>query len=262
MRFGMSHGPHIFRAPENDQGSDPGDDLDEDFSLDPPDDDEPEPDDDQDDLDTDLDDADADADDDEPPARQSRGESRQARLARERNELRERLDRQERELAELRASQRPQTPAETPEQRQQRLANMEPWERTEYLRQESERSLSQRLQQIEFQSQDSRDQLSYDSLAARHPVADKLRDKVEAKLADLRKGGFNAPRRLILEQILGEQQLSNAGRATNRAKKAADGNRDRQAARAPSGRGDAEAGDRRASSTSAAREKRLGNISI
>lgn len=257
MRFGMLRGPQILRAPENDLGSDP-DDLDDELSLDEPtDDDDPEPED-EDDLDPDQDTED-DVDDDDPPARQSRGESRQAKLARERNELKERLDRQERELADLRAAQRPQTagPVETPQQRQERLANMEPWERTEYLRQESEQAIAQRLANIEFQTQDSRDQLAYDALAARHPVADKLRKDVDAKLADLRKGGFNAPRKLILEQILGERQLSNAGRATNRAKKAADANRDRQGARPPAGRGDAEVGDRRQSSSQAARNKRV-----
>lgn len=262
MRFWMASGPSITRAPENDDGA--IDDLDEeDFSLDPPEDDLEDDEPPEDDLDEDLDDDEA-GDEDEPPARQpSRGESRQAKLARENKEIRERTERLERELAEVRGQRQQAQTAETPEQRTARLANMEPWERTEYLRQEGEQRIQNELARIRFESQDNADKVAFDALAARSPVAAKLKDEVEKRLREMRATNMTAPRETILKYLIGERALGNAGRATGKARKAAAANRERQAARpAANGRGDAEAGDRRTNSTTAARQKRLESYNL
>jgi hypothetical protein len=200
MLIRMNQGPQILRAPEDDRGAD---DLDEDLSLDPPDDDE------DDDQHDDLQDDDADEDDldgldegdedgeDEPPQRQpSRSENRVAKATRDAKEAKERSDRLEREMADLRASIRPQTsqPQETPEQRRDRLALMEPVERMEYLLNESRQETQRTLQRMEFENADRADQLAYEGLCQKAPVAAKLKDEVEKRLADMRKAGTTAPR--------------------------------------------------------------------
>ena len=253
----MSAGPMIFRAPENDQGSEP-DDLDDDISLDEPDEDTDDPDE---DLDADAGDADGD-DQDEPPQRQSRGENRVAAATRIAKEAKERAEAAERraEAAERRANEVTQRPRETQDQINARLAAMEPWERTEYLRQQDAEATRAALQQMRFESQDASDRASYEALCARKPVAAKLRDEVETRLADMRKAGTTAPRETVLRWVIGDRALANEGRATGKARTAAAANRDRQSARPANGRGDT-AGDRRTTGTTA-RDKRLESYNL
>ncbi len=248
----MIRGPMIFRAPENDQGSEP-DDLDDDISLDELDEDEADPDEDEVDPDADA----GGGDPDDSPQRQSRGENRVAaatRVAaeakREAAELRARLD-----ASERRAAEATQQPRETQDQINARLAAMEPWERTEYLRQQDAKATQAALQQMRFESQDASDRASYEALCARKPVAAKLRDEVESRLADMRKTGTTAPRETVLRWVIGDRALANEGRATGKARTTAAANRDRQSARPTNGRGNA-AGDRR-STGSSARDKRV-----
>jgi hypothetical protein len=268
MLIRMNQGPQILRAPEDDRGAD---DLDEDLSLDPPDDDE------DDDQHDDLQDDDADEDDldgldegdedgeDEPPQRQpSRSENRVAKATRDAKEAKERSDRLEREMADLRASIRPQTsqPQETPEQRRDRLALMEPVERMEYLLNESRQETQRTLQRMEFENADRADQLAYEGLCQKAPVAAKLKDEVEKRLADMRKAGTTAPRETVLRWVIGDRALKNAGKATSRARNTADRNRDRQTARPPAGgRGDAPSEGRNKNGSSS-RDKRLENMNI
>lgn len=251
----MLSGPMILRAPETDEGPDADLDLDEDFSLDEQDDqDDPG----EDDQDEDLDDAEGDdQDEDEAPPPKSRGENRVAAATRIAKEAKDRADRLEREMADLRAAARPQTaPQETAEARQQRLANMEPWERSEFLRVEGEQRINNTLARIEFETKDTADKASYDALAARKPVAAKLRNEVEARLADMRKSGTTAPRETVLRWVIGDRALANEGKATGKARKSAAGRQERQAARPANGRGDTVSEGRRNGSTSA-RDKRL-----
>ncbi len=255
----MLMGSTVFRAPENDQGHE-ADDLDEDFSLDePPEDDEV----DDVDPDADLDEVDDDNQDDEPPARQqSRGESRvaaatrtAAEAKREAAELRERLAAMEARSAAPAASQ------ETAAQREQRLAQLEPWERTEVLRQEDSRRMESQIAQMRWESQEAADRTAYDALCARKPVAAKLKDEVEARLADMRKAGTTAPRETVLRWVIGDRALANEGKATGRAQKAASANRDRQTTRPTNGRADAAPSDRRGGDSSK-RDKRIENYQL
>jgi hypothetical protein len=253
-------------APENDQGSAPDLDDEPDIDLDADPDNEEDPDPDLDDEpDLGLDDEPDDTGDPAPPEqRPSRGENRVSALARERKAERDRADALEREVAALRQQvQRPATPAETPEQRQARLSAMEPWERTEALRVEHQQQTDARIARMEFEGWDTRDRLSYDSLAAREPVAVKLKDDVEKALAQERAQGRNPSRESILKYLIGERALSGKNRASGRAQKTATANRERQQARPGSSRGDTGAeGGRRGGNDASAREKRLENLDI
>lgn len=266
MLIRLTSGPRILRAPEDDRGS-ASDDLDEDFSLDPPDDEDDQQDDLQDDDQDDLDEDDLsgldDDDGDEPPARQpSRGENRVAKATREAKEAKEKADRLERELAEFRAQSRPQTPQETPQQREARLAAMDPYERLQEELRETRRETQAFQQRLEFETRDNSDKVAYDALCQRAPIAAKLKDEVEQRLADMRKAGTTAPRETVLRWVIGDRALKNAGKATSRARKSADQNRERHQARAPAGgRGDAPAEGRNKTGASA-RDKRLENLNI
>lgn len=249
-------GSRILRAPEDDRGSEV-DELDEDFSLDPPDDE----DDQQDDLQDDVDDTDdltgLDDEDDSPPARQpGRRENAVIEAKREAKEARERAERLERRLEEVAAQVRPQQTQETPQQRELRLAAMDPYERLQYELRETREENRQFQQQLRFETQDNSDKVSYDALCQKAPIAAKLKDEVEARLADMRKAGTTAPRETVLRWVIGDRALKNAGKATSRARRSADRNVDRNSARAPSGaRGDAPNEGRKSNSSS--RDKRL-----
>ena len=256
----MLSGSTVFRAPENDEGFE-ADELDEDFSLDEPPEDEV---DDDVDPDADLDEVDYDNQDDEPPARQpTRGENRVAAATRTAAEAKAKAESLERELAELRAqaNRQNQAPQETAAQRQERLNNMEPWERTEYLRQEDTRRLESQLAQMRWDSQEASDKAAYEALCAKHPVAEKLKGEVEQRLAEIRKAGTTAPRETVLRWVIGDRALANKGKATGRAQKAASANRDRQQARPTNGRADAAPSDRRGGDSSK-RDKRMENYQL
>lgn len=252
----MLAGPTIARAPENDEGADADLDLDDDISLDEPD-DEPDDSDVDDQDDVDFDPADLEDVDEPPPAKASRADNRVAVATRIAKEAKERADRLEREMADLRANQRPAQPQETGEQRNARLAAMEPWERTEALRQEDSAEMRRQLARIEFESKDSADKAAYESLCARAPVAAKLKDEVEARLSDMRRNGTTAPRETVLRWVIGDRALANANKATGKARAAAASGRNRQTATPPGGKGNAAPENGRRSNTTSARDKRL-----
>lgn len=247
----MLSGPTIFRAPENDEGADADIDLDEDFSLDEPDDELDEPDEDAGEIDElDLEDV-----DEPPPAKTSRRDARveaatktAAEAKREAAELRERI-------AQMEARSNEQ-PRETAVQREQRLANLEPWERTEALWQEDSAAMRQQLARIEWESKETADKAAYESLCTRASVAAKLKDEVETRLTEMRKAGTTAPRETVLRWVIGDRALANGNKAAGKARNTAAGNRDRQATRPSNGRGDV-APEGRRGTTDQARQKRL-----
>ena len=257
FRYAMTRGPQITHAPENDDGFDIEDldigaDAPDEDDVDEPDDDEPldEPDEPADDVD----------DEPAPQARQpSRGENRVAAATRAAKEAREQTARLEQEMAALRQQINNPAPRETQQQINDRLAQMEPWERTEYLRQQDSQRMEQRLAQIQFDAQESADKTAYEALASRRPIAAKLRDDVEARLADMRRNGTTAPREIVLAYLIGQRALANEGRATGRAQKTASANRDRQTARPGNGRTDTST---TRDSSKAARDKRLENFNL
>lgn len=255
FRYALTRGPMVMHAIDDDGG---GEDLDLDLEQDEveeaEEDDEPEED----------PDADPYAEDDadpEPPARQpSRGENRIATLAREKKAAEDKAALYERQLAELSARQN-QPPQPTQEQINAHLATLEPWERTEFLRQQDSQRFEATLRNMQFQQQESADKTAYEALKLRSPIAAKLESDVEQRLAQMRASGTTAPRETVLRWVIGDRALANAGRATGKAKKAAATNREYQTARPSNSRGDAAQTDRRANTTSA-RNKRLENMNI
>lgn len=157
--------------------------------------------------------------------------------------------------AEL-AQQRPQQPTEDQQRaRQARLAEMEPWERSEFL-------TNERLASFEAQTAERLDKQYFESLCARDPVAAKMKDQVETEIAALRARGQNVDRDTMLTFLLGQQFRKNAARATGRAAKTAAQNRERQTARPGAARSDTAPADRREATTKASRDKRLENYQL
>lgn len=253
-------GRTAFYAPEDDRGAAEEPDLDLDQEDDPPEDDPEdedaeEPDEDQDDE--------ASGEGDDPPPKKSREEGRVATLARETKEAKAQTAKLENEMAALRLQvQQNQAPRETQDQFNARIAQMEPWERTEYLRQLDSQATNAKLTKIEFDAWDRGDKLSYDALANREPIAAKLKDDVEKLVLERRAAGQNVDRETVLKFLIGERALANKGRATGKAQRTATANRDRQTARPGNGRADAQTGDRRGGNDAAARAKRLADIEI
>lgn len=250
----MLSGATVSRAPEDDDGFEIDEDLD-DQTLD----DDAEPDDEPDEPDEPDDALDADPAPDPEPRRPTRGENAVVRAKRELREANERAARLEQEMAALvqRANRAPQ---ETPEQLRARLDAMDPLERIEYRIQQQELAANARLQQIEFETREAADKAAYEVLSQQRSIAAKLKDEVEARLADMRRNGTTASREVVLKYVIGDRALANAGRATSRAQKTATANRERNTTRPASGRGDVAGSDSRRGDTPQARAKRLENM--
>jgi len=202
------------------------------------------------------------SEEDEPPARRpSRGENRVSVATRTAAEAKREAEALRAELAALKA-ERNTPPRETPEQVRARLEQMDPYDRLQYERQQDRQEFQQSLQRIEFNSQETADKAAYESLCARNPVAAKLKQDVEDRLADMRRNGTTAPRETVLRWVIGDRALANAGRASGRAQRTAATNRDRQQARPGNGRADVAPSNDRGANSKAVRDKRLANYQL
>lgn len=253
FRYAMTRGPMIFRAPEDDSGFDPDLEADDTFQdEDPPEDDEAP----EDELEVDELDEEPEAPEPQPQRAQRQSFAQRVETVAQRKaaETEARL----RQEFEARIAQMNQQPRETPQQLQERLSMMDPLDRLEYQRQSDFNAMTARLQQIEFNSQDSADRTAFEALASRTPAAAKLRTEVEARLADMRRTGVTAPRETILKYLIGERALANASRATGRAQRTAANNRGQQQGRPSGARGDtAPPATGRNANTPEARARRL-----
>lgn len=197
--------------------------------------------------------------DDEQVRRPSRAQARFQKLANETRELKAEL---ERIRTERTTSQTAETTRQTEAQERERLSQMDPEQRLEYLIAKQSNQHRSELQQLRFEMADSADKTAFESMAARNPVASKLRTEVEERLAELRRGGTTAPRETVLKYLIGERALANAGRAKGKAQRAADVNRVRQTGKPSAARGDVSGGDRRDNAGISAVRKRLENMQI
>jgi hypothetical protein len=154
-------------------------------------------------------------------------------------------------MRDVEARLRPTDAQESTAQRNARLAEMEPWERTEYL-------VNERLGRLEYEGQDRIDKIDFANLVRERPAMARFKDEVDRRLSSMRGNGYNASREVILQQILGERALANAGRATGRAARTAATNRERQTTRPGAARSDTAATDRRGTGR-VARDRRLEN---
>jgi len=211
-------------APENDQGGSPADlddnqdqgvdaDQEEDLPLDPLDEDDQ------------LDPPDDEFDDDPPPAREP------SRAERAVTEARRRAQDAEAELARLRAESQSRTTAQAQRDEQERLAQLEPWERAEYVAQRTEQRLTGEIQRMRFESQDATDRTSFEAACSRIPAYAKVARDVEARLAELRANGTTASRETVAKYLIGENAVNAATRARPKAKRDAAEARTRETVR-------------------------------
>lgn len=257
----MSGATRLF-APEDDgaEFEDPDIDLEEEQEPDDQDDEDPA---DEPEEPEDLDDPDPDPE----PAPTQRAAPQRKPFSQRVNEVAERKAAEivQRELAAFRAQQQAQAnqpPQETPAQLQQRLAEMEPYERAEFIAQQTARNVEQQMAAMRWDAQESADKTSFDALCNREPAAAKLKDAVEARLATMRAAGTTVNRETLYTHMLGERARASASRSSGKAQRAADTNRQRQTTRAPQGRGDTPASDDRRGNNLAAIEKRLLNVQL
>lgn len=195
---------------------------------------------------------------------QSRAQQRIAGLSKRTREAEERAQRLEQELNTIRQQGQGRSQAEMQAERRARLELMSPEEKTDFLLNEQEQRFNGAFNQLRFEQADSQDRNRFDSVCARKPHFDAIKDEVEAELQKMRRNGATAPRETIALYLIGKK-------ADERASK---GGVTRQAARgkervasqrvsAPSGRSDVRQPDqRRGGNDAAARRSRLENQQI
>lgn len=259
--------PRILRAPEDDAGYEYEDLSDESEELPDPDSDLGDEADEGGDGEGDADqlgqshvgDDDGSEEDAREVRRPSRAQARVETALREAREAKAELERlrTERQQADFQRQQR-----ETAAQEAERLALMDPEERYEYRARQLEAKLDQRLQAIQFQSDDRADKTAFDALVSRSPIAAKLADKVEDALREMRRNGTTAPRETVLKYLIGENAIANAGRAKGKATRTAALNKAKQVGRPTGGRSDISSGSPRSGDDRSKRAARLADISI
>ena len=163
-----------------------------------------------------------------------------------------------RELQEFKAQQRQTAQQESPEQVAQRLALMTPEERLEYKLDQAERRNQQTMQSMQFQMQDSGDKSAFVALCASDPVAARYKDRVEAKLTELRSQGQNVNREALLTFLVGQDVRTRGGAAKNKQQKDGQRRTERQSVRPGNSRGDSQPNKRGEKTL----EERLENVTF
>jgi hypothetical protein len=176
---------------------------------DDPDDQDDSQDDDQSDNQSDDDDQGDDADDDQddepaPPAKSaSRGQQRQQVLANRAKAAEAEAAALKEELQLERQRLQLEKKAVEDAKEAERLAAMDPTERELHISRKENQSTKQALAFINFKIEDSSDKSHYSAKAIVNPLYAKYADRVEAKLAEMRKGGQNSTREVVLDFLIG-----------------------------------------------------------
>jgi hypothetical protein len=191
----------------------------------------------------------------QPARRPSRAQARIEALDRELREARERAAEAERLAREALNGQTRTNTAEQERAERERLAQMDPWDRQEYLRRKDVEESRRQLGSLQAQIADSTDRAEFAAACAANAALAKVKDKVEAELTKLRANGQTVPRQTLAAYLIGQQVLEKAPKARERAAKKAAGNLDRERARPAGGASDAPRG--RDKDERAARDKRL-----
>lgn len=157
----------------------------------------------------------------------SRGSARIQRLATERDTYaqeaaaaRAEAEASRRELQALLSGQQRQS---SEAQEQQRLAQMEPWERAEYIARQTEQRTLGVVARLERTIADQTDKATFASLCASVPAVAKVSAEVEKLHAGLiQSGGTPPPREMIADMLIGKQIREKATKArTTQARTAA-----------------------------------------
>ena len=165
------------------------------------------------------------------------------------------------ELQRLQQERQGRSQQEQQAERQARLELMAPEEKTNFLLNEQEQRFSGALNQLRFETADTKDQTRFEAVCARKPHFAAIADEVEGELQKMRRNGATAPRETIALYLIGKKADERASRG-GKAKQAARGAArvQQQKVSAPAGRSDAKGGDaRRGGNDAAARRARLEN---
>jgi hypothetical protein len=175
-----------------------------------------------------------------PPRAKNRVHSLAQRVKAER----ERNDRLEARLKELEGrgpAPAQQSRQETPEEEEQRLLLMTAEERMAYRLEKFERTQRERDARDMFSRADMSDKAEFVAKTATDPVARKLAEKVETRLAELRKDGMNVKRDVLLTYLVGEMVRAGGLKAVRSQRKSGAASVARQSARPSNGAGDVSA---------------------
>ena len=164
-----------------------------------------------------------------------------------------------RELNELRQAAQGRQTAEQARLEQERIALMAPEEKFEYLLNRQAEQTRTQVGALQFQMQDATDRSGFESLCARNPAFDAVRDDVERELTNMRRNGGNSTRETVATYLIGKRAIEAAtkGGKTKQAKRGAERVGAAKVA-APTGRSDTRVGSQKTGGDSAAaRAKRL-----
>lgn len=172
---------------------------------------------------------------------------------------RERAESAERRLAEIERERQGRQTADEVRLENERIALMAPEERLEHLLKRQEAQTRTQIGALQFQMQDATDRSAFESLCARNPAFETVRDDVERQLSETRRGGGNTTREVMATYLIGQRAIQAAAKG-GKAKQAAKGAARVAAGRvaAPAGRSDARGtGGKTGGDSAAARAKRL-----
>lgn len=196
----------------------------------------------------------------EGEARVSRPNRAQARVETALREAREAREQAARLEEQLRAIQTQGSRESDARAEEARIAQMEPWERAEYFARRAEERTNQTVQGLRQEMAEHTDRAAFAAECAANPRLAKIKDEVERRLVEARKGGVTLPRRTLAAYIIGEKVLTEAPKARAAAERKAAGNLSRERARPTGGGSDAPAS--RTRDEKSARMARLESASI
>ncbi len=200
------------------------------------------------------------------PRRPTRGEARFQTLNRRAQEATERASRAEQRaqdletrLARLEQPRQQQPQGKSPEE----LALMTPDELITYRLGEANKGFEQKLGAIQWATYEAGDQAKWQARIGRDPVAARMSQKVEDRLAEMRRAGQNVDRERLYTFMVGEEVLAKAGAAKTKQGAAGQRNIQRQQTRPGAGqRSDTQPARNGRMSEAEAREKRLENMTF
>lgn len=172
----------------------------------------------------------------ELPARQTRGNSRQAVLSRQNRDLRERLARLE---GHVEATARPQpAPHQDPRIEQQReqelLSTMTAEEKISYFRDKDHRDFGQALRSIEQRNEDRLDKIDFRAACAEDPALKAVAKEVET----LKAKNPGVSREVLATYVIGQKYRQGGMKAALKKQQSAAATARKQKTRPPAGGGD------------------------
>lgn len=123
------------------------------------------------------------------------------------------------------------------------------------------RATQRDAQQAVFNSREMADKAEFTTLCNSKPLAKKYAERVEVKLAEMRKQGFNIERKLVLKMIIGDDIVEGKVKTTKKAPAAgsAEGQQRQPVARGKPAAGRSDVSGRGANSEQEKRRQRLAN---